>query len=59
MTEREWREKAGRLRQALRVARQGVYHGQREEGKEEAYRTLRRAEDDLRLHLDNNATLVS
>lgn len=59
MTELEWRELARRLRHNLRVARQGVYHGQPEEGKDAAHRALRDAEDALRLHLDNRHASVS
>ncbi len=59
MTDLEWREQARRLHYELRVARQGVYHGQPEDGKAEAYLALRMAEDALRLHLDNKDTRVS
>lgn len=59
MTESEWLRQASKLRLMLKVARMGVYYGQPEETKERAYEVLRDAEDALRKHLDNKATLTA
>lgn len=59
MSEREWIDRARKLRLQLAAARRLVYPGQCEWDKDEAHAALRAAEDALRLHLDNKKTLVS
>lgn len=59
MTEQEWKVQAARLRVSLKIARQGVYFGQPEAGREESYKRLRDAEDALRRHQDDKAILLA